>query len=52
MTKDFDYDYDRMLAGELYSAFDIHPRNGSQAGKILADKINRTPIENREGKLT
>lgn len=48
MTKDFDYDYEQMLAGELYSAFGIRPENGSQAGKMLADKINRTPIENRE----
>lgn len=46
MTKDFDYE--QMLAGELYSAFGILPKNGSQAGKMLADKINRTPIENRE----
>ncbi|MGO4939840.1 sugar O-acetyltransferase [Fundicoccus sp. Sow4_D5] len=46
MTKDFDYE--QMLAGELYSAFGFRPENRTQASKMLADKINRTPIENRE----
>lgn len=31
MTKDFDYE--QMLAGELYFASDILPKNGSLEGK-------------------
>lgn len=46
MNKDFDYE--QMLAGELYLARDIFPENGSLAGKMLAQKINNTPLENRD----
>lgn len=46
MTKDFDYE--QMLAGELYFASDILPKNGSLEGKKLAQKINQTPIENTQ----
>lgn len=46
MTKDFDYE--QMLAGKLYAAFDILPENGSLEGKQLAQKINNTPIGNRD----
>lgn len=46
MTKDFDYQ--QMLAGELYFASDIFPENSSLEGKKLAQKINSLPIENKE----
>lgn len=46
MTKDFDYQ--QMLAGELYFAPDIFPENSSLEGKKLAQKINNLPIENKE----
>lgn len=46
MTKDFDYE--QMLAGELYFAPNIFPENGSLAGKKLAQQINQEPIENKE----
>lgn len=46
MAKDFDYE--QMLAGNLYTAFDILPENGSLKGKQLAQKINNTPIGNRQ----
>lgn len=46
MTKDFDYQ--QMLAGELYFAPDIFSENGSLEGKKLAQKINNLPIENKE----
>lgn len=47
MEKDFDYE--QMLKGELYLARDIHPENGSLKGKMLAQKINQHPIEDRVG---
>ncbi|MGK9043938.1 sugar O-acetyltransferase [Mammaliicoccus vitulinus] len=37
-----------MLKGELYLAHDIHETNSSKHGKIIAQKINQTPIENSE----
>ncbi|MFP4879098.1 hypothetical protein ACLFLH_09090 [Mammaliicoccus sciuri] len=43
-----DFDYMQMLKGELYIAQDIHESNGSKKGKMLADKINHTPIENSD----
>lgn len=43
-----DFDYKQMLKGELYIAHDIHESNGSKKGKMLADKINYTPIENSD----
>lgn len=43
-----DFDYEQMLAGELYLARDISPENGSLEGKQLAQKINSIPLENRE----
>lgn len=46
MTRDFDYE--QMLAGELYLARNIHPENQSTKGKVLAQKINQTPIDNTE----
>ena len=46
MTKDFDYE--QMLAGELYFAPNIFPENGSLAGKKLAQQINQEPVENKE----
>ena len=46
MKKDFDYE--QMLAGELYLAANIFPENGSLEGKKIAQKINSTPIENKE----
>lgn len=46
MTRDFDYE--QMLAGELYLARGIHPENRSIHGKILAQKINQTAIENTQ----
>lgn len=46
MTRDFDYE--QMLAGELYLAQGIHPENRSTYGKILAQKINQTAIENTQ----
>lgn len=46
MTKD--YDYQQMLAGELYLASEILPENGSARGKKLAQEINNLPIDNRE----
>lgn len=45
MKKDFDYE--QMLAGELYFAANIFPENGSLEGKKLAQKINSTPIGNK-----
>ncbi|WP_125606534.1 sugar O-acetyltransferase [Lapidilactobacillus bayanensis] len=46
MTQDFEYE--RMLAGQLYLARDIFPEHGSQPGKVIAQKINQTPIENTQ----
>ncbi|WP_323702997.1 sugar O-acetyltransferase [Mammaliicoccus sp. Dog046] len=46
MTKDFDYM--QMLKGELYLADEIHEENGAKHAKMLAQKINQTPIEDTE----
>lgn len=43
-----DFDYTQMLKGELYLAHDIQETNSSKHGKIIAQKINQTPIENKE----
>lgn len=43
-----DFDYERMLAGELYKASDIRSENKSTSGKKLAQKINQVPIENKD----
>lgn len=40
-----DFEYERMLAGQLYVAGDILPEHRSQPGKIIAQKINQAPIE-------
>ncbi|MFC4653144.1 sugar O-acetyltransferase [Lactococcus nasutitermitis] len=42
-----DFDYNQMLAGELYLAGGILPENRSTAGKIIAQKLNQTPFENK-----
>lgn len=44
MTKDFDYE--QLLAGELYLAQDIFDENTSLEGEKLNQKINMEPIEN------
>lgn len=44
MTQDFEYE--RMLAGDLYVARDILPEHKSIHGKIIAQQINQVPIEN------
>ena len=46
MKKDFDYH--QMLEGNLNFAPNIFPENSSIEGKKLAQKINNTPIENKE----
>lgn len=43
-----DFEYQRMLAGELYLAADILPENRSLTGEKLAQQINHTPIENTD----
>ncbi|MDT2758174.1 sugar O-acetyltransferase [Enterococcus xiangfangensis] len=40
-----DFDYERMLAGELYCAPDISPKNSSMQGKKLVQQINQLPID-------
>lgn len=44
---DEEFEYQQMLAGELYLASSILPANRSMPGKMLAQKINQLPIENR-----
>lgn len=44
MTQDFEYE--RMLAGDLYVARDILPEHKSIHGKMIARQINQVPIEN------
>jgi len=46
MKKDFDYH--QMLEGNLNFAPNIFPENSSIEGKKLVQKINNTPIENKE----
>ncbi|EAC2673112.1 sugar O-acetyltransferase, partial [Listeria monocytogenes] len=43
-----DFDYQQMMAGELYIAENILPKNNALRGKQLAQKINQTPIEQPE----
>lgn len=43
-----DFDYQQMLAGELYIAGNILPENKSLRGKQIAQKINMTPVEQKE----
>lgn len=43
-----DFDYQQMIAGELYIAENILPKNNALRGKQLAQKINQTPIEQPE----
>lgn len=43
-----DFEYEQMLAGELYFAHDILPENKSIHGKKIAQQINQLPIENTE----
>ncbi|MHC5375231.1 sugar O-acetyltransferase [Enterococcus sp. LJL120] len=50
MEKDFDYE--QMLAGELYNAYGILPENNSSLGKKLAQEINSLPIGNYEEIVT
>lgn len=45
MTQDFEYE--RMLAGDLYVARDILPEHKSIHGKMIAQQINQVPIENK-----
>lgn len=40
-----DFDYEQMLAGELYKASGIFPENRSINGQKLAQKINQLPID-------
>lgn len=47
MTKK-DFDYEEMLAGELYLAGQIFPENRGEAGKVLAQKINQTPFGDKK----
>lgn len=47
MTKK-DFDYEAMLAGELYLASQIFPENKGEKGKALAQKINQTPYMKQE----
>jgi|GEM_PF-4149170 len=44
-----DFDYQAMLAGQLYQAVGILPENGSVEGKKRAHEINHLPVDNREG---
>lgn len=46
MTQDFEYE--RMLAGDLYVARDILPEHKSIHGKMIAQQINQVPIENTD----
>ncbi|MDF7683040.1 sugar O-acetyltransferase [Lactobacillus sp. ESL0679] len=43
-----DFDYQQMLKGSLYQAANIKPENTSIHGKIIAQKINREKISNKE----
>lgn len=40
-----DFDYEQMLAGELYKASGIFPENRSINGQKIAQKINQLPID-------
>ena len=43
-----DFDYQEMLLGNLYLAGNILPENKSIHGKKIIQKINNTPIEEKE----
>ncbi|WP_372757531.1 sugar O-acetyltransferase [Lactococcus lactis] len=43
-----DFDYQEMLLGNLYLAGNILPENKSIHGKKIVQKINNTPIEEKE----
>ena len=43
-----DFDYQEMLLGNLYLAGNIFPENKSIHGKKIVQKINNTPIEEKE----
>ncbi len=43
-----DFDYQAMLAGQLYQAAGILPENGSAEGKKRAQEINHLPVDDRE----
>ena len=43
-----DFDYQSMLAGELYLASDISAHHQSTKGKMLQQKINQTPFDQPE----
>lgn len=44
-----DFDYQAMLAGQLYQAAGILPENSSAEGKKQTQEINHLPVDNREG---
>ncbi|KRM78210.1 maltose O-acetyltransferase [Lapidilactobacillus dextrinicus DSM 20335] len=46
LTVTQDFEYERMLAGDLYVARDILPEHKSIHGKMIAQQINQVPIEN------
>lgn len=46
MNKDFEYQ--QMLKGNLYLADNILPEHHSMTGKVIAQRINNIPIENKE----
>lgn len=43
-----DFDYQAMLAGQLYQAAGILPENSSAEGKKRAQEINHLPVDDRE----
>ncbi|MCR1900992.1 sugar O-acetyltransferase [Ligilactobacillus apodemi] len=42
-----DFDYQQMLAGELYVTSEILPQNNARQGKMIAQQINQIPIEDK-----
>ncbi|KRL85686.1 maltose O-acetyltransferase [Ligilactobacillus apodemi DSM 16634 = JCM 16172] len=47
MGKMEDFDYQQMLAGELYVTSEILPQNNARQGKMIAQQINQIPIEDK-----
>lgn len=43
-----DFEYEQMLLGELYIAGKIRPENRSTKEKVLVQKINSTPIDQKD----
>ena len=43
-----DYEYESMLKGDLYIAENIAKENKSMNGKVIAQKINKTSIDDEE----